>query len=161
MRCGRPRCAAPTGGTASPTVGDRKGRPYGVSPRRFRPAHPGGRALQKGSPPERAGEDTRPYGGCGSVLSFRRGRTRAGPREGHTPGWLLSAFGRFTFSPSPTVLKKLFRNWVGESLGAPAVNYLGPKVALIRLAYARHLLPGREKAFGRLIAAPTNRGERF
>ena len=111
-------------------------------------------------PPERAGEDTRPYGGCGSVLSFRRGRTLAGPREGHTPGWLLSAFGRFTFSPSPTVLKKLFRNWVGESLGAPAVNYSGPKVALIRLAYARHLLPGREKAFGRLIAAPTNRGER-
>ena len=71
-------------------------------------------------PPERAGEDTRPYGGCGSVLSFRRGRTLAGPREGHTPGWLLSAFGRFTFSPSPTVLKKLFRDWVGEDLGPPA-----------------------------------------
>ena len=103
-------------------------------------------------------------------LLFRRGRTLAGPpvngllselrRRGHTPGWLLSAFGRFTFSPSPAVLKKLFRNWVGESLGAPAVNYSGPKVALIRLAYARHLLTGREKAFGRLIAAPTNRGER-
>ena len=52
-------------------------------------------------PPERAGEDTRPYCGCGSILSFRRGRTLAGLREGHTPGWLLSAFGRFTFSPSP------------------------------------------------------------
>ena len=52
-------------------------------------------------PPERAGEDTRPYCGCGSILSFRRGRTLAGPREGHTPGWLLSTFGRFTFSPSP------------------------------------------------------------
>ena len=24
-------------------------------------------------------------------------------RRGHTPGWLLSAFGRFTFSPRPTV----------------------------------------------------------
>ena len=35
-----------------------------------------------------------------------------------------------------------------------------PEPTLIRLAYARHLLPGREKAFGRLIAAPTNRGER-
>ena len=34
--------------------------------------------------------------------------------------WLLSAFGRFTFSPSPTVLKKTFRNWVGEALGPPA-----------------------------------------
>ena len=40
--------------------------------------------------------------------------------RGHTPGWLLSAFGRFTFSPSPTVLKKTFRNWVGEALGPPA-----------------------------------------
>ena len=30
-----------------------------------------------------------------------------------------------------------------------------PEPNLIRLAYARHLLPGREKAFGRLIAAPT------
>ena len=62
-------------------------------------------------------------------LLFRRGRTLAGPpvngllselrRRGHTPGWLLSAFGRFTFSPSPTVLKKTFRNWVGEALGPP------------------------------------------
>ena len=30
-----------------------------------------------------------------------------------------------------------------------------PEPTLIRLAYARHLLPGREKAFGRLIDAPT------
>ena len=43
-------------------------------------------------------------------------------REGHTPGWLLSAFGRFTFSPSPTGFKKIFRDWVGEALGPPAVN---------------------------------------
>ena len=50
-----------------------------------------------------------PYGASGSRLFFRRGRTLAGPREGHTPGWLLSAFGRFTFSPSPTVVKKAFR----------------------------------------------------
>ena len=43
-------------------------------------------------------------------------------RRGHTPGWLLSAFGRFTFSPSPTGFKKIFRDWVGEALGPPAVN---------------------------------------
>ena len=53
---------------------------------------------------------------------LRRGRTLAGPREGRTPGWLLSAFGRFTFSPSPTGFKKIFRDWVGEALGPPAVN---------------------------------------
>ena len=54
-----------------------------------------------------------------AVSSSRRGRSQTGPREGHTPGWLLSAFGRFTFSPSPAVLKKTFRNWVGEDLGPP------------------------------------------
>ena len=59
-------------------------------------------------------------GGNGTGLVFRRGRSQTGPREGHTPGWLLSAFGRFTFSPSPTVLKKLFWAWVGEALGPPA-----------------------------------------
>ena len=58
-------------------------------------------------------------------------------------------------SPSPTVLKKLFRDWVGEALGPPAVDDSGQKVTLIRLAYARHLPPYRGKAFGRLIAAPT------
>ena len=55
-----------------------------------------------------------------AACSYGRGRSQTGPREGHTPGWLLSAFGRFTFSPSPTVLKKTFRNWVGEALGPPA-----------------------------------------
>ena len=55
-----------------------------------------------------------------AIRFYCRGRTLAGPREGHTPGWLLSAFGRFTFSPSPTVFKKLFRIWVGEVLGSPA-----------------------------------------
>ena len=67
---------------------------------------------------------TRPYGVRISALSFRRGRTLAGPLrdenlrgwEGHTPGWLLSAFGRFAFSPSPTKFKK---EWVGEALGPP------------------------------------------
>ena len=39
-----------------------------------------GRVLQKKIPPGRAGEDTRPYGGGRNVLSFRRGRTLAGPR---------------------------------------------------------------------------------
>ena len=36
--------------------------------------------------------------------------------------------------------------WVGESLGAPAVDDSGKKVTLIRLAYARHLPPWRGKA---------------
>ena len=45
------------------------------------------------------------FGRLIAVLSFRRGRSQTGPREGHTPGWLLSAFGRFTFSPSPTGFK--------------------------------------------------------
>ena len=70
---------------------------------------------------------TRPYGVRISALSFRRGRTLAGPlkdgslqgREGHTSGWLLSAFGRFAFSPSPTKFKKDFQTWVGEALGPP------------------------------------------
>ena len=68
----------------------------------------------------RAGEDTRPYGIYRNCPFFCRGRSQTGPREGHTPGWLLSAFGRFTFSPSPTNLKKAFQTWVGEPLGAPA-----------------------------------------
>ena len=68
----------------------------------------------------RAGEDTRPYGIYRNCPFFCRGRSQTGPREGHTPGWLLSAFGRFTFSPSPTGFKKLFRIWVGEVLGSPA-----------------------------------------
>ena len=104
---------------------------------------------------------TRPYGVRISALSFRRGRTLAGPlkdgslqgREGHTSGWLLSAFGRFAFSPSPTKFKK---EWVGEALGPPTRDVQHRKSPpLIRLACARHLLPRREKAFGRLIAAPT------
>ena len=56
---------------------------------------------------------------CGAS---RRPRPTEIRREGHTPGWLLSAFGRFTFSPSPTGFKKIFRDWVGEALGPPAVN---------------------------------------
>ena len=93
----------------------------------------------------------RPYGVSRSHPFFIVG---AGPRparrilerrEGHTPGWLLSAFGRFTFSPSPTGFKKVFRNWVGEPLGAPAVDDSGQKVTLIR-PLRGHLLPRRKKA---------------
>ena len=53
---------------------------------------------------------------------MRRGRILAGPREGHTPGWLLSAFGRFTFSPSPTVLKKSSGIGWGRSKGLPPIH---------------------------------------
>ena len=68
----------------------------------------------------RAAQVCRPYGGYRSRPFFRRGRTLAGPREGHTPGWLLSAFGQFIFRPSPTGFKDTFRFWVGEALGPPA-----------------------------------------
>ena len=55
----------------------------------------------------RAAQVCRPYGELKRRMRFsRRGRSQTGPREGHTPGWLLSAFGRFTFSPSPTSFKK-------------------------------------------------------
>ena len=158
----------------------------GDSERRVREAAP-----YKGRiPPERAGEDTRPYGGCGSVLSFRRGRTLAGPREG---------FCYFGTHPHPPRIRSALSPWKGEGFRAadsrqggvvpksggrvrtPAPTadaeascpFVGaghwparqmasaiPEPTLIRLAYARHLLTGREKAFGRLIAAPTNRGER-
>ena len=53
----------------------------------------------------------------------RRGRTLAGPPYPGTAGGA---------SPSPTVLKKLFRDWVGEALGPPAVDDSGQKVTLIR-----------------------------
>ena len=68
----------------------------------------------------RAGLGPAPTADKETVIPFCRGRSQTGPWEGHTPGWLLSAFGRFTFSPSPTVFKKLFRTWVGEVLGSPA-----------------------------------------
>ena len=45
----------PYGWNGFPTVGDRKGRPYGVSPRRFRTARPGGRALQRENPSKAGG----------------------------------------------------------------------------------------------------------
>ena len=48
-----------------------------------------------------------------TFLLFRRGRTPAGPPYLRTSGGA---------SPSPTVLKKLFWDWVGEALGPPAVN---------------------------------------
>ena len=55
--------------------------------------------------------------------THRRGRTLAGPPYPGTAGGA---------SPSPTVLKKLFRDWVGEAQGPPAVDDSGQKVTLIR-----------------------------
>ena len=55
--------------------------------------------------------------------THRRGRTLAGPPYPGTAGGA---------SPSPTVLKKLFRDWVGEAKGPPAVDDSGQKVTLIR-----------------------------
>ena len=46
-----------------------------VSLRRFRTARPGGRALQKGTPPERAAQVCRPYGWNGfPTVGDREGR---------------------------------------------------------------------------------------
>ena len=76
-------------------TGDREGRPYGFT-----------RAYSK---PWRAGLGPAPTADTESRPFCRRGRFQAGPREGHTPGWLLSSFGRFTFSPSPTGFKGIFQ----------------------------------------------------
>ena len=105
MRCGRPRCAAPTGGTVFPQWATARVAPTafldGDSERRVREAAP-----YKGRiPPERAGEDTRPYCGCGSILSFRRGRTLAGPREG---------FCYFGTHPHPPRMRSAPSPWEGE-----------------------------------------------
>ena len=94
---------------------------FTVQAGRFLPApqgtRPGGRRVALPtfagclSDPCRGGRGPAPTAAEGACF-YCRGRSQTGPREGHTPGWLLSAFGRFTFSPSPTVLKKLFRDWV-------------------------------------------------
>ena len=142
------------------------GRPQGSPLRRFsaaiqngasgRPRPTKGESLQSGRvrtpAPTADAEASCPFVGAGHWPA--RGRD--------TPQGGFSRPSADSHSAPPLrIRKKTFQTWVGEPLGAPAVNYSGPKVTLIRLAYARHLLPGREKAFGRLIAAPTNRGERF
>ncbi len=72
-------------------------------------------------PLEPGGPVCRPYKKRPQI--HRRGRTLAGPPYPGTAGGA---------SPSPTVLKKLFRDWVGEDLGPPAVDDSGQKVTLIR-----------------------------
>ena len=95
-------------------------------------------------------------------LLFRRGRTLAGPpvngllselrRRGHTPGWLLSAFGRFTFSPSPTTCPERFQFFVGELLGAPAGACRGhPHPSGLTASY---LPPRRGKALRAAVSRP-------
>ena len=80
---------------------DLHGRPHGTAPTKWVATCPLIRlAFARHLPPK-----VKAFGRLIAVLSFRRGRSQTGPREGHTPGWLLSAFGRFTFSPSPTGFK--------------------------------------------------------
>ena len=129
--------------------------------------------------PGRAGDGTRPYGMCRSILSFRRGRTLAGPRERQAPPLRRFAckWNGASGRPRPTNIEPSI---VGGHMGTPLRrierrlrSYVGAghwparrrdfaisEPTLIRLACARHLIPGRETAFGRLIAAPTNKGER-
>ena len=106
-------------------------------------ARPGGRALQPSTSRRLLGRPKCRCGTAPAAVFTDSGSQRPGGRgsgrliaaptadngpflenggRGHTPGWLLSAFGRFTFSPSPTGFKKIFRDWVGEALGPPAVN---------------------------------------
>ena len=103
-------------------------------------------------------------------LLFRRGRTLAGPPKGYCHSGAHPHPPRIRSAPSP---------WKGEGFraansrpygesGSDSFFFVGaghwparrrataiPEPTLIRLAYARHLLPGREKVFGRLIDAPT------
>ena len=59
-------------------------------------------------------------------------------------------------TPAPTTDVEAFLSFRrGRTLAGPLRGFCHSCPTLIRLAYARHLLPRREKAFGRLIAAPT------
>ena len=125
------QCAAPTDETDSSAAGDRKGRPYSVFG-----DHP--RVLW--------GPDT--------------GR----PAEGRKPPRAGGAHPRVaSLSLRPIHLQPLP---YGVQEGLPELGRGGPwasrrgrtasqEPTLIRLACARRLLPRREKAYGRLIAAPT------
>ena len=67
------------------------------------------------------GSGTRPYGGYKTAAFFSQGPVLDRPTGGAHPRVAsLAPAGQFTFSPSPTVLKKLFRDWAGEALGPPA-----------------------------------------
>ena len=108
-------------------------------------AHPGRPRPTKGVPLQSGRvRAPAPTADVETYLSFRRGRSQTGPREGHTPGWLLSAFGRFTFSPSPTTCPERFQFFVGELLEAPAGACRGhPHLSGLT---ASHLPPRRGKA---------------
>ncbi len=59
-------------------------------------------------------------------------------------------------TPAPTTDVEVFLSFRrGRTLAGPLRGFCHSCPTLIRLAYVRHLLPRREKAFGRLIAAPT------
>ena len=96
-----------SGETAQPGEGGRPGVP---------PLQTSSASLRSAPSPKGEGlraADSRPYGESGNIPFFRRGRTLAGPPYLRTSGGA---------SPSPTVLKKLFWDWVGEALGPPAVG---------------------------------------
>ena len=61
-------------------------------------------------------------------------------------------------TPAPTADVKAFLSFRrGRTLAGLLKGFCHSGPTLIRLAYARHLLPRREKAFRRLIAAPAVR----
>ena len=129
LQSGRVRTPAPTADAEAscPFVGaghwPARGRDFAISePTLIRLAYarhflPGrekvsGRLIAaKGSGPKigRAGEDTRPYCRCGSILSFRRGRTLAGPSNGFCHSGAHPHPPRIRSAPSP---------WKGEGFRA-------------------------------------------
>ena len=94
------------------------------------------------------------YGGRPSVPPLRRFAGRRNRRIRKAMPYKRRS-GRVR-TPAPTADVKAFLFFRrGRTLAGPLRGFCRSCPTLIRLAYARHLLPGREKAFGRLIAAPT------
>ena len=99
------------------------------------------------------------YGGRPSVPPLRRFAGRRNRRIRKAMPYKRSPLqsGRVR-TPAPTADVKAFLFFRrGRTLAGPLKGFCHSGPTLIRLAYARHLLPRREKAFRRLIAAPAVR----
>ena len=95
------------------------------------------------------------YGGRPSVPPLRRFAGRRNRRIRKAMPYKRSPLqsGRVR-TPAPTADVKAFLFFRrGRTLAGPLKGFCHSGPTLIRLAYARHLLPRREKAFRRLIAA--------
>ena len=97
------------------------------------------------------------YGGRPSVPPLRRFAGRRNGASGRPCPTKEDPLQRGRArTPAPTTDVEAFLSFRrGRTLAGPLRGFCHSCPTLIRLAYARHLLPRREKAFGRLIAAPT------